>query len=161
MPDVAPITAADLIAFERSKIGRGKYVNGTSGKPIHGSDRLEFDCIGFQKWCLRQKQLYNSLFSQVEDPTTVYEFCKMFKGKMDTAKPQYGDLVVFGDPRSGDYHKRYAHIGCVTNPPYTPTRPLVPGHYISMFDPKLEIVERKFETTRTMSLITYLHLGLK
>lgn len=160
-PPVAQITGLELIAFERSMFGRGKYVNGTSGKPIAHSGRLEFDCVGFQKWCLRQKGIYTTLFNQTVDPTTVYEFCKMFKGAKDKNRPAYGDLAVFGHPGNKDYRKVYAHIGCVTNAPYTPTRPKVPGHYVSMYDVKLEIVERKFEAYPTMQLITYLHLGLK
>jgi hypothetical protein len=151
---MADPTAADLITFERSMIGRGKYVNGTSGRPIKNSGRLEFDCVGFQKWCLKQTGLWGKYFAAGQNPTTVYEFQRNFKGKKDKLGSVAGDMLIFGNPYSRDYHQVYAHIGLITHEAGKL------GTYISMYDPKSEIIEKRLDEVPWMRPVLCLHLGL-
>jgi len=148
------VTALDLIAFERSMFGRGKYVNGTSGKPIKNSGRREFDCIGFQKWCLKEMGIWLRYYPGRVDPTTVYEFYKNFLGaKGGPAK--VGDMMIFGDPHSSDYRKVFAHVGLVNR-----VTSVGPDRYISMYNTTLEIVEKPLDNAPTMRPTAIMHLGL-
>jgi hypothetical protein len=151
---MADPTAADLIAFERSWIGRGKYVKGTSGRPIKNSGRLEFDCVGFQKWCLKQTGLWSKYFAAGQNPTTVYEFAKNFRGVKNKTSSGIGDLLIFGNPTARDYHLVYAHVGLLTHPDGKI------GTYISMYDPKNGIIEKRLDEVPWMRPVLCLHTEL-
>jgi hypothetical protein len=152
---MADPTAVDLITFERSWIGRGKYVKGTSGRAIKNSGRLEFDCVGFQEYCLRETGLWAKFFpGVVKRPTTVYEFQRNFHGKKDKISSAVGDFLIFGNPTSRDYHLVYAHVGLLTHPNGKI------GTYISMYDPKNGIIEKRLDEVPWMRPVLCLHTGL-
>jgi hypothetical protein len=148
-------TAAELITFERSMFGRGKYSSSGDGQPVTNSARLKFDCAGFQKYCLRQTGIYSRYFDPNYDGTTVYGLFHAFKGLKDGGTSALGDLLIFGDPGSRYTSRVFAHIGMITK-----VAPKSAGIYISMYDTRLNIVEMHVNETPIMRPTHVMHLGL-
>jgi hypothetical protein len=139
-------TASEVIAYERSYVGKAKYVNDTQGPNT-------FDCVGLQDWCLDHFGLLYTLISGGVKPQTVYYFYSHFTGPKIPPGTMVvpGDIIIMGDPNASDYHNVFAHIGMVSDKP---------GYYISAYDPVHGITEYPIPTYSTFKVIWILRTGL-